>query len=354
MRHKPLTWLITILASILLIGVGMSQRPQFDTGTAEARGEEFAQLTDKFNALKAKHEKLKAIWQAELLAQFVPTLADEPSAVKGQFLDFLKELGTPSAAALTEMLNDSSERVRRKAVDVLGAIGERERKAGRSTEAIAAGLAAALRDTSEKVRSEAIEELEDVHPTSPESVAIVVPALIESLHDSSERVRQKAIEALGEIGEDMQKAGRNTDAIAIGLAAALRDSAERVRREALNELEDVRPTSTESLAVVIPALIERRTVGSSRERSELLDVLGGIGEKLAEKGQPTATIRDALIASLTDNSSKVRTNAIEELSDMHDNSAETLAALKSALTDSSKSVRRAAQKAIQEIEKANQ
>ena len=179
-------------------------------------------------------------------------------------------------------------------------------------------------------------------------------ALIEMLNDSSERVREKAVEALGEIGEDARKAGQNTDAIAIGLAAALSDPAERVRREALEELEDVRPTSPESFAVVVPALIARRTIGSSRERSDVLDVLGRIGEKLAEKGQPTATIRDALIASLTDNSSKVRTNAIEELSDMHDNSDETLAALRGALTDSSKSVRRAAQKAIRRIEKASQ
>lgn len=277
MRLKPSTWFIVILASVLFIGVGMSQMSQFHTGTAEARGAEFAQLTEKFNAIKAEHETLKATWQAELLAQLAPTLADESRGVKQQFLDFLEELGTPATAALIEMLNDSSE-----------------------------------------------------------------------------RVREKAVEALGEIGEDARKAGQNTDAIASGLAAALGDPAERVRREALEELEDVRPTSPESFAVVVPALIARRTIGSSRERSDVLDVLGRIGEKLAEKGQPTATIRDALIASLTDNSSKVRTNAIEELSDMHDNSAETLAALRGALTDSSKSVRRAAQKAIRRIEKASQ
>ena len=277
MRLKPSTWFIVILASVLSIGVGMSQMSQFHTGTAEARGEEFAQLTEKFNAIKAEHETLKATWQAKLLAQFAPTLADESRGVKQQFLDFLEELGTPATAALIAMLNDSSE-----------------------------------------------------------------------------RVREKAVEALGEIGEAARKAGQNTDAIASGLAAALSDPAERVRREALEELEDVRPTSPESLVVVVPALIARRTIGSSRERSDVLDVLGRIGEKLAEKGQPTATIRDALIASLTDNSSKVRTNAIEELSDMHDNSAETLAALRGALTDSSKSVRRAAQKAIRRIEKASQ
>lgn len=277
MRLKPSTWFIVILASVLFIGVGISQMSQFHTGTAEARGEEFAQLTEKFNAIKAEHETLKATWQAELLAQFAPTLADESRGVKQQFLDFLEELGTPATAALVAMLNDSSE-----------------------------------------------------------------------------RVREKAVEALGEIGEDARKAGQNTDAIASGLAAALSDPAEKVRREALEELEDVRPTSPESLDVVVPALIARRTIGSSRERSDVLDVLGRIGEKLAAKGQPTATIRDALIASLTDNSSKVRTNAIEELSDMHDNSAETLAALRGALTDSSKSVRRAAQKAIRRIEKASQ
>ncbi len=274
--NKLSVWGIAILLG-LFIGIGMSQVPQVYTETAEARGEEFAQVTEEFNALKAKHETLKATWQSELLAQIVPTLADGSSAVKRQFVDFLEELGAPAT-----------------------------------------------------------------------------PALIEMLSDSSEKVREKAVEALGHIGESQRKSGQNTDAIVIGLAAALNDTAERVRREALEELEDVRPASPESVAVVVPALIAKRTKGSSRERSDVLDVLGRIGETLAENGQPTETIRDALIASLTDNSTKVRTNAIEELSDMHENSDETLAALRRALTDSSKSVRRAAQEAIRRLEKTRQ
>ena len=51
-----------------------------------------------------------------------------------------------------------------------------------------------------------------------------------------------------------RKAKRNIDAIAIGLATALNDPSNRVFREALAELDDVRPTSAASLAVVIPAL----------------------------------------------------------------------------------------------------
>ena len=89
----------------------------------------------------------------------------------------------------------------------------------------------------------------------------------------------------------------------------------------------------------MPALIVVQTKGSTSARDDILDVLGQIGEDLAENGQSTDTIRDALIAGLNDDSTKVRTNAIAELSDIRAASTETFAALTRALSDNSKSVR---------------
>ena len=114
---------------------------------------------------------------------------------------------------------------------------------------------------------------------------------------------------------------------------ALKDASDDVFREAIAELGDVRPTSSESLAVVIPALLAVRTKGSSGARDDVVDVLGRIGEVLAKNEQSTDAIRDALIASLSDSSRKVRTNAIEELSDIRAVSAETFTALIGVLSD---------------------
>ena len=111
----------------------------------------------------------------------------------------------------------------------------------------------------------------------------------------------------------------------------------------------MRPTSAESLAVVVPSLIAVRTKGSSGARNDVLDVLGRIGEDLAKNGQPTDAIRDALIASLSDSSRKVRTNAIGELSDIRAVSAETFTALIGALSDNSDSVRAHAEDALIEL-----
>ncbi|MDE0683490.1 MAG: HEAT repeat domain-containing protein, partial [Candidatus Poribacteria bacterium] len=258
---KQWFWVLTIVTSLLL-GLGIGQMVRFQEATAESQEEVLPQLTAELDALKAEHEKIQAKWQSELLAQIVPTLTDESNAVKRQFVDFLEEIGSPGMAALAVMIRDPAKSVRKKAADTLGGIGERERKAG-----------------------------------------------------------------------------RNYDAAAIGLAMALKDDSDDVFREAVAELGDVRPTSAESLAVVVPALIAVQTKGSSSTRDDVLDILGQIGEDLAKNGQSTDIIRDALIVGLNDNSTKVRTNAIAELSDIRAASAETFTALIGALSDDAKSVR---------------
>ena len=193
-------------------------------------------------------------------------------------------------------------------------------------------IAPTLTDESDAVRRQFVDFLEEIG--NPGTAALVV-----MLSDPSKSVRRKAAEALGEIGEDARKAGRNYDAAAIALATALKDDSDDVFREAIQELSDVRPTSAESLAVVVPALIAVQTKGPSNTRDDVLDVLGQIGEDLAESGQSTDTIRDALIAGLNDDSTKVRTNAIAELSDIQAASTQTFAALIRVLSDDAKSVR---------------
>ena len=196
-----------------------------------------------------------------------------------------------------------------------------------------------LPDESQAVRREYVNFLEEIGNSG-------TAALVAMLQDPSKRIRKSAVEALGEIGEQERKAGRNYDAAAIGLAGALTDDSEDVYGEATAELGDIRPTSAESLTFVVPALIAAQTKGSTSTRDDVLDVLGQIGEDLAENGQPTDTIRDALIVGLSDNSTKIRTNAIAELSDIRAASTETFVALIGALSDDSKSVRNRAEDAL--------
>lgn len=196
-----------------------------------------------------------------------------------------------------------------------------------------------LTDESEAVRRQFVDFLEEIGNPG-------TAALVGMLKDPSKSVRRKAADTLGEIGEDERKAGRNYDAAAIGLATVLKDDSDDVFREAIAELGDIRPTSAESLAVVVPALVAVQTKGSSSARDDILDVLGQIGEDLAEKGQSTDTIRDALIVGLNDDSTKVRTNAIAELSDIQETSTQTFAALTGALSDDSKSVRARAENVL--------
>ena len=208
-----------------------------------------------------------------------------------------------------------------------------------------AQVAPTLTDESAAVRRQFVDFLEELGSPGTD-------ALVFMLQDPSKSVRRNAVEALGEIGEDARKAGKNYDAAAIALATALKDDSDDVFREAVQELDDVAPTSAESLSFVVPALIAVRTRGSSNTRDDIIDTLGRIGEALAKKGQETDTIRDALILSMDDESTKVRTNVIVELSDIRAASPETFAALIPALSDDAKSVRARAEDVLIKLGKS--
>lgn len=373
---------ITATVIGMLIGLGIGQIVKFQEATAEPE-DGFAQLNAELNALKAKHRALQAKWQSELLAQVVPTLTDESNDVKREFVDFLEELGSPSVPALVAMLQDSSERVREEAVDVLGEIGERERKAKRNVDAIAIGLATALNDPSERVFREALEELDDVRPTSAESIAVVVPALSAVRTRGSSGTRSDVLDVLGRIGEILADKGESTDTIRDALIASLSDDSSRVRTNAIEELSDIRAASTESFVALISALTDRsESVRNSAEdglielgkhaagtvtpmladalgksespktRGHIVDVLGAIGEKGKTTEDTNEMIVQTLLVALQDSDENVRRNAADELGEMRATASDVLPALTNALKDSSKKVRDAAQKAIRRLEKA--
>ena len=381
MNQKRCVWVIATVIGILL-GLGIGQMVKSQEATAEPP-EGFAQLKAELNALKAKQRALQAAWQAELLGQVVPTLTDESEKVKRQFVDFLEELGTPGVPALVALLQDPSKQIRQKAADKLGAIGERERKARRNVDAIAIGLATALNDSSESVFREALQELDDVRPTSAESVAVVVPALIAVRTKGSSRARDEVVNVLGLIGESLAKNGEPTDTIRDALIASLTDESSRVRTNAIEELSDIRAASTETFTALTNALTDRSESVRNRAEDELIqlgkgaattiipilanalensaspvtrghivDVLGAIGEKGKITGASREQISQTLVVGLQDMSEDVRRNAADELGEMRATSAYVLLALTNVLKDESKKVRDAAQKAIRRIEKA--
>ena len=377
-------WFAVIAVVVgILLGLGISQMVQLHEATAESQEGPLSELAAELDALKMKHRMLQAKWQSELLAQVVPTLADESDGVKRQFVDFLEEIGNPGTPALVAMLRDPSKRVRKKAVEALGEIGENERKAGRSPDAAAIGLAMALKDSSEEVFREAVQELDDVRPTSPESLAVVVPALIAAQEMDSSSARHDVIDVLGRIGEILAKSGQSTDTIRDALIASLNDSSRKVRTNAIDELSDIRAASTETFTALIgvlsdgsdsvraraeDALIElgehaATTIAplladaltnsqSSVTRGHVVDVLGAIGEALVDDGNSGEMVVEPILVALRDIAEDVRRNAADELGEMRATSPEVRTALTQALKDSSKAVRDAAQKAIRRIEKA--
>ena len=379
-NNKRWLWVMTTVIGMLL-GLGISQVVKSQEATAEPQGGGLSELAEELDTLKTKHRAMQAKWQSELLAQVVPTLADESNDVKRQFVDFLEEIGNPGIAALVAMLQDPDEDIREAVIDELGEIGERERKAKRNVDAITIGLATALNDPSEKVFREVLEELDDVRPTSPAAIAVVVPALIAVRTKGSSRARTDVLDILGRIGEDLAENGESTDAIHDALIASLADDSSRVRTNAIEELSDIRATSTETFTALINALSDRS--GSVRNRAEdalielgksaattvtpmladafgnstsfvtrghIVDVLGKIGETGETTGDSDEMIVQTLLIALQDPHEKVRRNAADELGEMRATSPDALPALTNALKDSAETVRKAAQKAIRRLE----
>lgn len=374
---------ITAVVATLLIGFGISQILQFQEATAESQEEVLPKLTAELDALKAEHKAQQAKWQSGLLAQVVPTLTDEREAVRRQFVDFLEEIGSPGTDALVVMLQDPSRSVRRKAAEALGEIGEDQRKAGQNYDAAAIALTTALKDDSDEVFREALQELGDIRPTSLESRAVLIPALIEVRTKGSSSARDDAIDLLGHIGESLAENGQPTHIVLDALIMSIGDDSEKVRRNVIAELDDMRATSPETFAALIRALSDdAKSVRARAEdvliklgrshalsitpmladalannqsvttRGHVVDVLGEIGEAVIKRGESDEMVVKPLLVALTDTAADVRRNAADELGEMRAKSPDVIVALTHALKDNSKNVRSAAQKAIRRIEAA--
>ena len=374
-------WVIAVIAGFLL-GFGMSRTAEVGEAKAESGDTDLSTFRAEFEEIKAKQKRLAAKWQSELLAQVVPTLADDSHKAKREFLSFLEELGSPGTAALVAMLQDPEKRVRREAVKALGEIGEDERKAGRSPDLVATGLATALQDSEQEVVREALRKLGDVRPTSAESLAVVVPALIAAKRDGSSGTRDDIVDILGKIGERGAKEGKSTDLIRDALIVSLADTSTKVRTNAIEELSDIRAASVETFAALIAVLSdESKSVradaedvlikfgkteptslapmvadalmksGTAVTRNHLVDVLGEIGEVLVDSGKSETIVTEPLLIALKDSAKEVRRNAADELGEMQATSPEVVAALTAALQDNSKAVRESAQKVLKRIEK---
>lgn len=298
-------WVIATVIGICL-GLGISQMVQLHEATAESHDDGLSELAAELDAIKAKHRMLQAKWQSELLAQIVPTLADESDDVRHEYVDFLEEIGGPGTAALVAILQDPDKDVRDAAVDALGEIGEDLAKNGQSTDTIRDALIASVNDSSRKVRTNAINELSDIRAASTETFT----ALIGMLSDGSKSVRASAEDALIDLGEHAPMT------IAPMLAAALTNSA------------------------------------SAVTRGHVVDVLGGVGEELTDDGHSGEMVVEPLLGALRDTAEDVRRNAADELGEMRATSPDVQAALTQALDDTSKAVRNAAKKALRRIEKA--
>lgn len=298
-------WVIATVMGILL-GLGISQGIQLHEATAASHDDGLSELAAELDAIKAKHRMLQAKWQSELLAQIVPTLADESDDVRREYVDFLEEIGSPGIPALVATLQDPDKDVREKAVDALGDIGEDLAKKGQPTDAIRDALIARLNDNSRKIRTNAINGLSDIRAASTETFT----ALIGTLSDGSKSVRASAEEALIELGEHAPMT------IAPMLAAAL--------------------TNSESAVT----------------RGHIVDVLGGVGEALTDDGHSGEMVVEPLLGALRDTAEDVRRNAADELGEMRATSPDVQAALTQALDDNSEAVRNAAKKALRRIEKA--
>ncbi len=386
---SPLHWSVCAgIAVLSALVINQIQTMQHREAIAAQAERPLQQLAEDLDAIKTEHRLLQATWRAELLAQLVPTLADEPEAVKRQFLDLLEEIGASATPAFIALLADPSESIRKRTADRVGRIGEKERKAGRSPDAAALALATALTDPSESVFREVVQELENVRPTSEESLAVILPALRDSRKKRTAQARNEVVDLLGRIGEDLAAAGRDTDRIRDALIAALTDESTKVRTNAVDELSDIRAASAETFGALIDRCTD--TAGSVRARAEaalielgedaphtlvpmlataleqtqspvtrghLVDVLGGVGEALTDRDASaegiTGSIVDALRIALTDTVADVRRNAADELGEMRAGGPDVRKALTHARNDADKAVRKAAERALRRIEKGN-
>jgi HEAT repeat protein len=152
-----------------------------------------ATLDDPNPAVRAA--AVRATGRDGQVAHMTRALLDENADVRliaATYLGRRRERAGPSADALTELLKDERESVRRAAIEALSAIGA----------PAAPALVKVLSDSDPRVRAGAIEGLGNVgrpkegRKRSPEERALVIPALEKLQEDEDPDVRLKAARML--------------------------------------------------------------------------------------------------------------------------------------------------------------
>ena len=194
---------------------------------------------------------------------------------------------TPVAVLVAKDLKSDNEADKLKALDELGARGEKAAEAVKPIEAL-------LKDKSAKVRAHAALALGSIGPAAKDSV----PALAELLKDPDETVRRTAVRAVRAIHpgpkvmiplcikllEDPDPAirGRILNAIAEGGAEAVPGLIEALKNDkaafwALIVLRDIGPAAKDAL----PAITEKLKDKRPEIRREAVLTLGALGEAAA-------------------------------------------------------------------------
>ena len=141
----------------------------------------------------------------------------------------------PSSALLAEALQDDNDRVRAKAAEALGKMGEA------AVEAVP-GLVKAMRDQDNWVGALAAEALGEIG----NGAAHAIPALVRSLHHVNPTVRANAAEALGKMGA--------TATPALSAVDAVKDAEDEVRRQVIFALGEIGGLGRSGSRILLTAL----------------------------------------------------------------------------------------------------
>jgi HEAT repeat protein len=191
---------------------------------------------------------------ATVIAVLIASLDGTSYDSSREIIHALTQIGPAAAPALTTALDDKSPDVRRGAVKALGRLGQ----AGFASVVLPA-LITALNNSDERVRGEAAEVIGWIADAAAEAV----PALITMLGGTDSWDRERVMTTLGFIGP----------AAVPALIAALNSTNPEVRHDAARVLGLIRPPATQA----IPALIMGLDDAGFRVREQAAESLQWIG-----------------------------------------------------------------------------
>ena len=201
-------------------------------------------------------------------------LKSENEAEKIKALDQLGAQGEKAAEAvqpIEALLKDKSPKVRAHAALALGAIGAKAKDS-------APALAELLKDADETVRRSALRAIQAIHP----GPKVMIPLAVKLLEDPDPAIRGRILNAIAEAGVEAVP----------GLIEALK--VDKAAFWALIVLRDIGPAAKDA----VPAIIEKLKDKNPEIRREAVLTLGAMGEAaVAAAPQIAALLGDAHVAT---------------------------------------------------------